>query len=567
MKIGFREQGLGNRAWGREFIYFGLKGRLSMEKFCRNLSQHRGLLLAATIFFLFESIIVLFRYHAYYHTDTSYDQGIFNQIFWNGLQGRFFQASLSADLSVSVPTPYVSYHRLGQHFTPSLLLWLPFYSLLPQATTLLVLNVILITAAGIVLYILACQRLNPRLATWIALAYYCSGAIIGPTLGNFQDFSQIPLFGFGLFLALEKRSWLWFTILVVLLLAVREDTGIMLFSIGLYLIFSKRYPLLGLGLCFLSFIYVVAITTLVMPLFSLDVSHRFLLDEFGQYVDQDSSSSLEVLWGILSNPWRLLVELLTPLDRTLSFILGMFIPLALIPAISGMTWLLIFCPLFVLLLREGSWALSLDIRYCLALIPGLFYGTILWWVEHPDILERSRFWRRFWSACLGLSLVVTVLGNPNDALSFMIPYSYRPWLYFSPAQQLSHAGKINSLLADIPEDASVAATSDIVPHLSSRREILRFPNMELINDAQQKVMVDYAIVDLWKNVQFREISSGDRRIFRENTAKVQELLDRHLYGIVGYEEGVILLQRDTPSQPLALSAWQNDPLLKMEMLP
>jgi uncharacterized membrane protein len=531
-----------------------------MDKLRKTLASHRGIILATALFFLLESIIVLFRYHAYYHTDTSYDQGIFNQVFWNGLQGRFFQSSLSGDLSVSVETPYVSYHRLGQHFTPSLLLWLPFYSILPKSATLLIINVILITVAGIILYFLAREKVNANLATWISTAYYCSGAVIGPTLGNFQDFSQIPLFGFSLFLALEKRSWIAFIIFSLLLLTVREDAGIMLFSVGLYLIFSKRYPLIGAVLCVVSFLYIVIITTLIMPIFSLDISHRFLLDEFGQYVDTEGgSSSLEVLWGIVSNPWRLLVELLTPFDKTLSFLVGLFIPLAFISWLSGATWLLIFCPLVVLLLREGSWALSLDIRYCLALIPGIFYGAILWWKQHPQVIT-LKFFRRFWITCLNLSIIVTILGNPNDALSFLIPYSYRPWLYFSPSQQLTHAQRINSLLAQIPRTASVSATSDIVPHLSSRREVLRFPNLELINDAQEKIWVEYALVDLWKNVQFREISQGDRRMFAKNRAQVEKILESNLYGLIDYQEGVLLLKRGSPSNAEALAAWEKEPL-------
>jgi hypothetical protein len=257
-----------------------------------------------------------------------------------------------------------------------------------------------------------------------------------------------------------------------------------------------------------------------------------------------------------------LVELFTPFGTTLGFIFGMFIPLAVISWISGATWLLIACPLFVLLLREGSWALSLDIRYSLSLIPGIFYGGVLWWVYHPK-LEKSKFFKRFWATCLGLSILITVLGNPNDALSFIIPYSYRPWVYLSPQQMLQHSRRINSLLTQIPAEKSVTATGDIVPHLSSRREMLRFPNVELINDAKERVNVEYALVDLWKNIQFWSISRGDRRIFRENTTKIQTLLDLNLYGIVDYQEGIVLLKRDTPSNPTALSAWQNDPLLKI----
>lgn len=521
------------------------------EKF----KNHRGVIAAAITFFVIELAIVLFRYHAYYHTDTSFDLGIFNQVFWNGLQGKFFQSSLSSSLSISVETPFVSYHRLGQHFTPALLLWLPIYALFPYAPTLLFLNVTLITVAGIVLYILACQRLDPKLATWITVSYYCANAVIGPTLGHFQDFCQFPLFTFGLFLALEKRHWWWFGILAVLILAIREEAGVVLFSIGFYLILSKRYPWLGLGVCLASLVYAVVVTTLVMPLFSQDVSSRFLIEEFGQYVDGDQTSSLQVLWGIFKNPWRLLLELFTPFSKTLLYILGQFLPLGFISLISGATWMLIAFPLLTLLLRESEWALTLDLRYSLTLVPGIFYGAILWWCYHAEA-RKSRLFRRFWAVCLSLSLIITISSSPNDALAFIMPNSIQPWVYFSPWQQWNHATKIETLLSQIPPDASVSASPDIVPHLSSRRAILRAPNVELINDAGQKIWIDYMIIDFWKNQQFQIISSGDRRILQKDVPIVEAFLEKNEYGLIGYQDGILLLKRDTPSDPTVKKAWQ-----------
>ena len=60
---------------------------------------------------------------------ASYDQGIFQQVLWNSLQGHPFESTLSSQLSASVgqagELPSVDYERLGQHFTPTLLLWAP----------------------------------------------------------------------------------------------------------------------------------------------------------------------------------------------------------------------------------------------------------------------------------------------------------------------------------------------------------------------------------------------------------------------------------------------------------
>jgi len=188
---------------------------------------------AAITFFILGLVFTLNRYYSFY---ASFDQGIFNQVFWNNLHGRFFESSLSSSLSTNVihsgDVPEVYYHRLGQHFTPALLLWLPLYALFPFPATLTVLLVTLVTAAGGVLYVLARQYLEPRLAAMITASFYGANAVVGPTLANFHDFSQLPLLMFGLLLAMEKRWWWLFGVCAVLILGVREDAGVALFGVG-----------------------------------------------------------------------------------------------------------------------------------------------------------------------------------------------------------------------------------------------------------------------------------------------------------------------------------------------
>jgi uncharacterized membrane protein len=531
-----------------------MKIKLTIDKF-KDLPIAQGAIAVAVTFFLIELVIVLFRYYGYYPgNNTSLDQSIFNQVFWNSIHGRFFQSSLSSTLSISEPIPQVSYHRLGQHFTPALLLWLPIYAIFPRAVTLFILNITLITTAGMVLHILARQHLEPKLATLIAISFYGSKAVIAPTMGNFQDLCQLPLFAFGLFLALEKRCWSWFWILAVLILAVREDAGIMLFSIGVYLLLSKRYPWLGLAVCIVSFSYCLVVTSAVMPLFSLDIPKRFLIDEFGNFVEGNKTSSLEVLWGIIGNPWRLLVELVTPFAPTLSYLVGLYMPLGFISSISGTTWMLVAFPLVTILLRSQAWAaLSLSRRYALALMPGLFYGTIIWWSHHPWAWK-SRL-RRFWVLCIGLSIFFTLTSNPNRALSFAIPDSIDPWVYASPAQQWERARIINSFIAQIPSDASVSATNHILPHISSRREVLGFPSLELIDDAGEKISVDYAIADLRQLQQYQVAFDDDRQRLRTMVPLINQLLDRGSYGIIGCQDGVILMRRGVVSDAVSLAAW------------
>lgn len=520
------------------------------------------MLMAAIAFFL---ICLLFSLHRYYSFYASYDQGIFNQVFWNSIHGHFFQSSLSSALSTNVvhqgQVSEVYYHRLGQHFTPALLLWLPIYALFPSPVTLTFLQVTLVTAAGLVLYILARQHLKPPLSAMITVSFYGANAVIGPTLANFHDICQIPLFIFSLLLAMEKRWWPLFWILVVLILGVREDAGVGLFGVGFYLIVSKRYPKIGLAVCTLSFAYMVALTNLIMPLFSEDISQRFMMERFGQYADGEEASTLEIIWGMITNPWRLIGEIFTPFFGTLKYLLGQWLPLAFVPAVAPAAWMVAGFPLLKLLSAKGLSVLSITIRYAMTVVPGLFYGTILWWAKKESEVENSSLpspkFRRFWVVCICLSLFFTFTSNPNRTFYFLIPDSVQPWVYVPVNEQWQHVGQIRPLLAKIPDRASVAATTYMIPHLSSRRAILRFPRMQFRNDAREVEKVEYVIVDLWRLNRYRVAFKSDRQRLETIVPRIQELYTSGEYGITDCRDGVILMHRGVASNPDAVTAYLN----------
>ena len=521
-------------------------------------SLSRLAITAAIAFFCMALILGLHRHYTFY---SSYDQGIFNQVFWNNLHGRFFESSLSSQLSTNVvhqgEVPTVDYHRLGQHFTPALLLWLPLYALFPTPAMLTVLQVTLVTAAGLVLYVLAREYLEPTLAGMITVSFYCANAVIGPTLSNFHDISQIPLFVFGLLLAMEKRCWWLFWLLAVLLLAVREDAGIGLFGVGVYLILSRRYPRIGLVVCSLSFGYMILLTNLVMPLFSEDISQRFMMERFGQYATGDEASTLEIIWGMVSNPGRVLVELVTPFGRTLNYLLGQWLPLAFVPAISPASWMIAGFPLLKLFLGQGESVLAINIRYALTVVPGLFYGAILWWSMHQDLYKRSLF-RYFWIFCITLTLIFSYTSSAsalNRAFYFMLPDSFDPWVHISLPQQWNHVQQMRPLVAQIPPDASVSATTYIIPHLSSRREIIRLPDLSLRNDQQEVINVEYIIADLWRLQQYQVAFDQERGLLKSLVSLIDQVTAKQEYGIVGFEDGVILLHKGVDSNSDAMEKW------------
>lgn len=535
-----------------------------------NKSKIQPILIYAIAFFSLTLILGLNRHYSFF---SSYDQGIFNQVFWNNTQGSFFQSSLSSQLSTNVvhsgEVPNVSYHRLGQHFTPALLIWLPIYYLFPFPATLTVIMVTLVTSAGIVLYLLALEYVSVQIAKMITLSFYCATALLGPTLANFHDFSQIPLLIFSILLAMEKKWWWLFGILCVVILTVREDSGISLFGIGVYLILSRRYPKIGIGLCCLGFLYVVGLTNLIMPLFSEDISKRFMIERFGQYAKGDEASTLDILWGMITNPLQLVVEIFTPVGATIKYLLGQWLPFAFIPAVAPASWTIAGFPLLKLFLGTGKSVLSLNIRYAMSVVPGLCYGAVLWWggqsfrnFNQPVAQLKPRKLRpkfqKFWAFCIGLSLLLTFISSNTElsrAFYFIWPDSIQPWVHVSLPRQWQHASSIRSVLDNIPKSATVSATNNIIPHVSGRRAVLRLPLLEFRDDNDSIQKVEYIIADLWELQRYAVVFSKERGWLEQILQIIEDVTNKEEYGIVDLNDGVILLEKGANSNPDSVERW------------
>ncbi len=523
------------------------------------LSPQRRVLLAAALFALVGLALQWWRLQV---LTATYDQGIFLQVLWNGLRGHAFESTLSSQLSTNVvhggQWPALGYHRLGQHFTPVLALWIPLVGLLGIWALPLV-QVGLMTGAGLVLHRLALRRLEPALAAMLTLAFYGANAVLGPTWGNFTDLCQLPICVFALLLAIEtRRGWL-IALAALPIPLIREDTGVLLVGIGLWLAIRQRqrWPLAA-ALALYGGAWVVTVTNVLMPLFSEDNSRRFMVENFGQYIPgQEQASSLEVLRHALGQPLILLRELVSPPGQTLRYLLGQGLPLMLVPLVALDSWLLMGLPLLGLLLAQGSNnPLSINIRYTLLVVPGLFAGAVLWWEHHGQAFHSRRL-RAVWAGCIALSLLFTLGGNPNRSLSFLIPDSLQPWLYSSPAAQWHHGQAARRALALIPAGASVSASTPLVPQLAQRDVLVRFPDgVTYLDRDRQERQVDWIAVDLDWFQRYGVAFRRDQRALERSRRQLRDLAGR--YGVQAVDDGVAILRRGQPDDPAArreLNRW------------
>jgi hypothetical protein len=154
-----------------------------------------------------------------------------------------------------------------------------------------------------------------------------------------------------------------------------------------------------------------------------------------------------------------------------------------------------------------------------------------------------------------LTLLFTITSNPNRTLSFLIPDSIDPWVYVSLPERWHHSGNIYRLMAKIPDEASVATTTYIIPHLSGRREIIRFPALEIRNDEKEVEGVEYVIADLWRLRRYQVAFDDDLGRLQAMTQKIEVITESGEYGITEFVEGVILLEKGTDNNSEAVNDW------------
>ena len=520
---------------------------------CESRSRLDGHLLAAGLFAITTLGLQLWKSWVLL---AGYDQGIFQQVAWNSLHGHWFESSLSSQLSTNVvhagQLPFVGYERLGQHFTPTLLLWAPLLVVF-GATALPVVQVALITAAGLVLHRLAAPRLPARTANWLVFAYFAGNALIGPTLGNFSDLCQLPLAVFVLMLGLlEHRRALTVTGALLMPL-IREDTGVLLVAIGLWLLVrSQERWRLALVLIAWGSGWIVVCTNVLMPLFSDDNSKRFMVENFGQYLGADpteGSSSLGVLQRVLSQPVLLLQQLIDPPGKTLRYLLGHSLPFLFVPLISLDTWLIAGPSLLGLFLAQGTNdPLAITIRYTWLVVPGFALGALFWWERRADPSPGPRV-RLAWGAALTLSMLLTVTSNPHRSLSMVMPDSISPWVHASPARQWSHGLSAREALKVIPETASVAANTPLVPLLAQRQAIVRFPyDTKYLDQNRQAQSVEWVAVDLSLLERYGVAFRRDWRQLKKSLVWIEE--NRQTYTPQAIRDGVVVLQHHGRNHPV-----------------
>lgn len=420
-------------------------------------------------------------------------------------------------------TLWATLNHLGNHFQPLYYLLAPFYAIGQDATTLLVLQSVLLSTAALPIYLVARRRLgDPRIALALAIVYLLYPPLHGVNNYDFHGLSLlIPISAFLLY-ALESEKYRLFWVMLALALITREDAPISLSGVGLYLLLRRerrRMGLIVLAICVAYFLMVGVIMR------ALD-GYPDLGNYWALTLPEDRSFT-GVLATLVTNPHYVVRHVFLD-PAKLEYLIHLLLPLAFLPVLAGRSALLIAPGLAIMLLSNTFFNYSIATPYSSHVTAQLFFLATLG-------IERVRRWRG--GVPKAVIIVPLLVAGVTMNLEFGLILSKRFPGFLEPSDRLQNA---YSLFELIPDGASVATDTRFVPHLAGRREIhlSHAPNSDC----------DYILLDLaarepaldtheawYRGTQYPGVHEARRSAI--------DRLESGDYGVVSFQDGLILLSR------------------------
>ena len=175
-------------------------------------------LVAGALVCVGSALYTLFQYNRFV---PWVDSPKFARALWLVLQGRGIQPVLGLDVPPQT------------HVTPTLLLVLPWYALMPSHLTLLLVRTVWLCAAAIPLFLVARRLVSGDIALLIALAYLGNFTILYHLTGEYYELQLFPT----LFLLscwwFERRAYGWWLCALWLIGGIREEMGLVILCFAL----------------------------------------------------------------------------------------------------------------------------------------------------------------------------------------------------------------------------------------------------------------------------------------------------------------------------------------------
>jgi uncharacterized membrane protein len=411
------------------------------------------------------SALLITAYTAYFaHVTTdayraygyrTFDLAIYDQGVW--LLSRFHAPFVTA----------IGRNLFGDHAQYSLLALVPLYWVRPDATTLLLVQAVVLALGAMPVYLLAMRRsLGPVLATVLVAAFLLHPALGQSNLENYHpDSFLVPILGFAIYAAVERRPRL-FVVCSALALLCKEDVVFVLLPIALWYGF-RRDRRTGVLVAIASVVVAVVDTNVVMrSLVGVSTRNAFRIP-FSTCTRACSVTRhvSDFAKTVLTKPATAVRYLLAgdrPNGRPF-YAWQMVAPTGLAFLVSPGIAMTAALALAVNVLSTVSYQHQIAYHYSMELLPALFMGTVFAVSRIPDARRRA--------------IAVAIVGCSAVASSIMwgaFPFSRQPLPpHASPSS--AYVAGLNAVADRLPASASVSAYDGLLTHVDHRTRVYMWP--------------------------------------------------------------------------------------------
>jgi len=397
------------------------------------------ILISVSFLFIFYKIVQFQRF------DLREDFTLFENVLWNSCNGRFL-------IENSYGNSYFS-----QHFTPIIILLMPIYCFFQSPYTLLVIDGLAISMALIPLYIISKHyTANKFLQFTVLISFIFYDRLFYGLSSNFYMEVFYPLFIFLLIYFMIKEKWLLYWIFFILVITIKEDSNIVLFGIGLYLLLKRNYK--------------IGLISALIPLIVFPVTILYIIPGFPHPYGKHDIAFLE-RWSNYGNDVKsIILSMFNPIKdfneifsrEKIKSVIGVLRQFIFIPLLNYKTILLILPYLFFILSSNYGTMYRFEYHYTLILIPILYLAFF----ENLKWLKTYKF--KYTENVISVLLIFTSIYSVNNIYN-NIPRDMK---------KLNFGNKFDNalnMISQIPGDESVSVSKTLISRVPVRLHRTHIP--------------------------------------------------------------------------------------------
>ena len=483
-------------------------------------------------------LVVIFSYFVYivgtigvlrYRTFSApnFDFGIFVNMFHNMKETLLPTVSCERDAIMS---------HFDVHISPVWYLLLPFYALFPTPETLQIGQAVILASGVFPLYFI-CRKysLSRPMSIAAAITYICLPALSSGTFYDIHENCFLTPLLLWMFYFFEADKPIPMYIFALLTLTVKEDAAVYVAIFALYAFFAGKKRLHGTIMLVVSAIYIFAAVRILEK-----TGYGAMTNRYSNYTD-GKDGLLPIILTCIKNPAYIFTQFAvsgdggSTLASKLLYILQMLVPLGFIPLITKKIsrYILLFPLILINLMPLYPYQYQIGFQYSFGTLAFLVYLFVINVVDMK--IEGKRLAVSF--CAIASALLFTVSCVPN--------YKQYTESWNKNREQFE---SMEEILDQIDPNASVTASTMLLPHLADRSEIYEVHYHKI--GTPDSVYTDYVVIDMRYSNGYsfydKYMALGVYQVYKEYDGLITILIRKDLieYRFTNVDIGDIMLKNN-----------------------